>query len=88
MTITQDEIPEDLREIAASIFKSRSVGHKAVIKKIGFVIDGQPTGFVFDCCATIPGLEIKDGQVLYGGYTVSELEELCALDRPLAKELC
>lgn len=81
MTITQDQIPEDLRTFAASIIQSHEASHKAIIKKVGAMVDGKPTGFAFDCLGTVPAIEIKaDGQVLYGGYTVGELEEFCMLD--------
>lgn len=81
MTITQDQIPEDLRKIAESVIESHKAGHKAVIKKVGTMVDGKPTGFVLDCLGTVPAIEIKaDGRVLYGGYTVGELEEFCMLD--------
>jgi len=48
---------------------------KAKITKVGYMVDGEPKGFEFDCMNGAIGFEILtyDGSILYGGYTVEEL---------------
>jgi hypothetical protein len=75
---------DNLHELARRIIEDKKAGRKAVISRVGDIVNGEPTGFVFDCCETIPAIEITDdGQILYGGYTADELESICAANKSL-----
>ncbi len=44
---------------------------------VGNIINGEPEGWLFDCKRKVPALEFKaDGNVLYAGYSISELEKI------------
>lgn len=55
---------------------------KAKILQIGYVDRGEdglvniPKCWAFDCMNKVNGIETKDGNVLYGGYTVQELKDI------------
>ena len=50
---------------------------KAEILNYGYIENGVPYRFAFDCKNSVNGIELKDdGTILYGGYTVDELKEL------------
>lgn len=50
---------------------------KAKIISYGYVENGMPKRWGFDCLGKVAGIEYKsDGTVLYGGYTVDELNEI------------
>ena len=50
---------------------------KAEILNYGYVKNGVPYRWAFDCKNKVPGIERKNnGTILYGGYTVDELKEL------------
>ncbi len=55
---------------------------KAKILQIGYVdrdnngLVNVPIRWVFDCKNKINGIEIKNGNILYGGYTVQELKDI------------
>lgn len=55
---------------------------KAKILQIGYVDRGDnglvdvPKRWVFDCRNKVNGIDMKDGVVLYGGYTVQELKDI------------
>ena len=50
---------------------------KAEIINYGYVENGIPQWWAFDCKNKVPGIEHKnDGTILYSGYTVNELREL------------
>jgi hypothetical protein len=53
---------------------------KAKIVHTGtFDANGMPTGWTFDCAASIPGLAVAtNGEILVAGYTFAELTELNA----------
>ena len=49
---------------------------KAKILKVGQIIYGIPINWHFDCGRTVDTIEVKDDRVLYGGYTVDELQQI------------
>jgi len=50
---------------------------KAKILNYGYVENGIPYRWAFNCKNKVAGIEHKDdGTILYGGYTVDELREL------------
>ena len=50
---------------------------KAKILNYGYIENGIPYCWGFDCKDRAVGIEHKnDGTILYGGYTVDELKEL------------
>ena len=48
---------------------------KAKISQNGLLFN-VPKRWIFDCKNKINGIDIKDGVVLYGGYTVQELKDI------------
>ena len=50
---------------------------KGKIIAVGHVINGIPENWQFDCEERVPALTITaDGQMLYAGYSLPELEEI------------
>ena len=50
---------------------------KGTITHFGFIVDGKPKNWGFDCMGAVPVLGITaDGEMLYAGYSVLELEQL------------
>ena len=80
---------DQLHELARKIIAGHKAGCKATVVKVGVIIDGQPTGFEFDGRGeTVAAIEVKDdGQILYGGWTVDELEHLSLTSELLQREI-
>jgi hypothetical protein len=56
---------------------AKAAGVKAKILEVGYINAlGEPVGFTFDCLGFVPGIEISEDEILYGGYTFEELAEI------------
>ena len=50
---------------------------KGKILAVGYIINGIPANWQFDCLGKIPAVTITaDKQIFYAGYSISELEEI------------
>ena len=50
---------------------------KGKIISVGYVINGVPENWQFDCLEEVPAVTISaDNQIFYAGYSIAELEQI------------
>ena len=75
----EDSERKRIEALAKKILNDRKSGKRkrAVITRVGFIINGEPENWGFDCMMEVPAIEITaDGEMLMAGYSIQELKAI------------